>query len=168
MAIRDEWVDPLSNMDWTKPLSAYATFEPSELVTLDANSPAPLSSMVTPLLPTELLRTRFTPSKPALPEDVLSIVPPLRTLTFIGKLVEKEVVLEDPMNVVFEVPATAILLDRMPSSTLVLTLIPLEVSTDNANPGSDIRLAEESVFAFGVVTVPDEPRSICRDPSGFN
>ena len=103
-----------------------------------------------------------------MPEDVLSIVPPLRTLTFIGKLVEKEVVLEDPMNVVFEVPATAILLDRMPSSTLVLTLIPLEVSTDNASLGSDIRLAEEPVFAFGVVTVPDEPRSICRDPSGFN
>ena len=111
-------------MDWTKPLSGMPRLSLQNWSHLMPTL-LPPSSMVTPLLPTELLRTRFTPSKPALPEDVLSIVPPLRTLTFIGKLVEKEVVLEDPMNVVFEVPATAILLDRMPSSTLVLTLIPL-------------------------------------------
>ena len=121
-----------------------------------------------PLLPTELLRTRLTPSKPALPEDVLSIVPPLRTLTFIGKLVAKEVVLDAPTKLVLDVPALAMVLERVPPPTLVLTLMPLEVSTESARPGSEERLTSEVDLAFLDPSDAEEPRSIWSEPSGFN
>ena len=121
-----------------------------------------------PLLPTELLRTRLTPSYPAFPEDVLSIVPPLRTLTFIGKLVAKEVVLEAPTKLVLDVPALAMVLERVPPPTLVLTLMPLEVSTESARPGSEERLTSEVDLAFLDPSDPEEPRAIWSEPFGFN
>ena len=96
------------------------------------------------------------------------MVPLLRTLTSIGRLVAKEVVLEELINVVFEVPVPAMEVDKVPSPTLVLTLIPSEVSTESARPGSVVRLAVEDDFAFAELEEAEEPRSIWREPSGLS